>query len=89
MFDMVTVLVLEACKGMFTHMNNIFGIRVNQASNNTSMNMGNALHKGHQANTKSNGGYNQAGDANFSPLQFNNANLTNDPDVADQAQAQV
>lgn len=53
------------------------------------MNLGNALHKGHQANVKANSGYVQPGDANFSPLQFNNANLTNDPDVADQTQAQV
>ncbi|WP_245628091.1 spore germination protein [Shouchella shacheensis] len=72
-----------------THLNNIFGIRVNNASNNASMNFGNVLHKGHQANVKLNVGYLQAGDANFSPLQFNNANLTNDPDVSDQGQAQV
>ncbi|WP_235715267.1 spore germination protein [Halalkalibacter wakoensis] len=74
---------------MLTHMNNIFGIRINNTSNNASMNLGNALHKGHQANVKANSGYVQPGDANFSPLQFNNANLTNDPDVADQTQAQV
>lgn len=72
-----------------THINNIFGIRINNASNNASLNFGNVLHKGHQANVKMNVGYAQAGDANFSPLQFNNANLTNDPDVKDQTQAQV
>ncbi|WP_078552997.1 spore germination protein [Bacillus alkalicellulosilyticus] len=70
-------------------MNNILGIRINQAASNASMNFGNVVHKGHQANGKLNVGYAQPGDANFSPLQFNNANLTNDPDVVDQAQAQV
>ncbi|WP_059104080.1 spore germination protein [Shouchella shacheensis] len=73
----------------WTHANNIFGVRVNSADKNTSMNLGNALHKGYQANSKKNAGYGQSGDANFSPLQFNNANLTNDPDVTDQGQAQV
>ncbi len=72
-----------------THINNIFGIRINNSSNNASINYGNALHKGHQANVKANSGYVQPGDANFSPLQFNNLNFTNDPDVVDQAQAQV
>lgn len=72
-----------------THINNIFGIRINNSSNNASINYGNALHKGHQANVKMNAGYVQPGDANFSPLQFNNANFTNDPDMTDQAQVQV
>lgn len=70
-------------------MNNILGIRINNAANNASMNFGHAVHKGHQANVKSNNGYFQPGDANFSPLQFNNANFTNDPDVVDQGQTQV
>ncbi|WP_312889085.1 spore germination protein [Desertibacillus haloalkaliphilus] len=70
-------------------MNNIVGIRVNNASNNASINFGNTVHKGHQANVKMSVGYFQAGDANYSPLQFNNANLVNDPDVKDQAQAQI
>ncbi|RXJ02392.1 hypothetical protein DS745_06725 [Anaerobacillus alkaliphilus] len=74
---------------MLTHMNNILGIRINSASSNASINFGNVVHKGHQANIKMNVGYAQAGDANFSPLQFNNANLTNDPDVQDQVQAQI
>lgn len=72
-----------------THVNNIFGIRINSTSTNASVNFGNVLHKGHQANVKMNVGYAQAGDANFSPLQFNNANLTNDPDMADQTQTQI
>jgi hypothetical protein len=72
-----------------THINNIFGIRINNSSNNASINYGNALHKGHQANAKMNTGYFQPGDAVFSPLQFNNANYAFDPDVSDQAQVQV
>ncbi|MBM4765216.1 spore germination protein [Bacillus sp. B15-48] len=72
-----------------THINNIFGIRINNVSNNASLNYGNALHKGHAANAKMNSGYIQPGDAVFSPLQFNNANFTNDPDLIDQPQAQI
>ncbi|MFV8828929.1 spore germination protein [Alkalihalobacterium sp. APHAB7] len=72
-----------------THMNNILGIRINQSANNASINFGNVVHKGHQANSKFNSGYLQPGDANFSPLQFNNANIANDPDVIDQPQAQI
>ncbi|RXJ02391.1 hypothetical protein DS745_06720 [Anaerobacillus alkaliphilus] len=73
----------------FTHMNNIVGIRMNNLSANASVNFGNAILKGFQGNLKSNVGYLQPGDANFSPLQFNNANLTNDPDVVDQGQTQI
>ncbi|WP_456276597.1 spore germination protein [Bacillus sp. AK128] len=72
-----------------THVNNIFGIRINSASSNASINFGNVLHKGHQANLKMNVGYLQSGDANNSPLQFNNTNHANDSDVQDQAQQQL
>ncbi|WP_163970577.1 spore germination protein [Oceanobacillus halotolerans] len=72
-----------------THINNIFGIRINSASNNTAITYGNAAQKGHQANVKMNSGYTQPGDANFSPLQFNNANFSSDPDFTDQPQSQV
>lgn len=72
-----------------TQVNNIFGIRINQSSSNASMNYGNAAHKGHQANLKMNAGYWQPGDANFSPVQFNSLNVSNDPDILDQPQAQV
>lgn len=74
---------------MVTHINNIFGIRINSASSNASINFGNVLHKGHQANVKMNVGYWHAGDANLSPLQFNNTNIANDPDVKDQGQTQI
>ena len=72
-----------------THVNNIFGIRINSATTNASMNFGNTVHKGHQANIKMNVGYFQAGDANFSPLQFNNKNIFDDRDFKDQVQKQV
>lgn len=74
---------------MVSHVNNIFGIRVNTANNNASVNFGNVLHKGHQSNVKMNVGYFHAGDANDSPLQFNNANYANDPDFIDQPQSQL
>lgn len=72
-----------------THINNIFGIKINSASTNGSINFGNTLMKGNQANVKGNVGYLQPGDAVFSPLQFNNANFTNDPDGIDQPQSQI
>ncbi|MBM7542368.1 spore germination protein [Amphibacillus cookii] len=72
-----------------THINNIFAIRINSAANNSAMNYGNSAQKGHQSNMKLNVGYWQPGDANFSPLQFNNSNISNDPDVLDQPQAQI
>ncbi len=74
---------------MVTHINNIFGIRINSISNNGSINFGNVLHTGHQANVKMNVGYWHAGDANFSPLQFNNKNVANDSDANDQVQMQI
>ena len=74
---------------MATHINNVYGIRINNLMNNGSLNLGNVLHKGHQANVKMSVGYFQAGDANNSPLQFNNVNHTPDSDVLDQGQSQV
>lgn len=72
-----------------THVNNIFGIRINHVSSNATINYGNSAAKGHQSNTKQNIGYAQHGDANFSPSQFNVLNLSNDPDFKDQPQAQL
>ncbi|WP_163970576.1 spore germination protein [Oceanobacillus halotolerans] len=74
---------------MVSHINNVYGIRVNNISNNASINFGHVLHKGHQANIKMNVGYQHNGDANQSPMQFNNANHVNDPDALDQTQQQV
>ena len=72
-----------------THVNNVLGIRINSIATNASINFGNVLHKGHQANVKMNVGYYHAGDANLSPLQFNNANVAKDMDVMDQVQQQL
>lgn len=72
-----------------THINNVFAWRMNSLNNNASVSYGNTLHKGHQANAKQNTGYWQTGDAYVSPLQFNNMNLSNDPDLLDTPQAQV
>jgi hypothetical protein len=74
---------------MIPVINNIFGIRINNVSNNAAISYGNAALKGHQANVKMNSGYTQPGDANFSPLQFANSNVSNDPDVLDMPQSQV
>lgn len=74
---------------MVNHVNNIFGIRINNITNNGSINFGNVLHKDHQANLKMHVGFWQAGDANNSPMQFNNKNVANDPDAIDQSQQQV
>jgi len=72
-----------------THVNNIFGIRMNSLTNNASMTYGNSAQKGHQSNMKQNNGYWQPGDAYFSPVQFNVSNISQDPDALDQPQAQV
>lgn len=72
-----------------THVNNIFNVRVNGVQNNASINFGNVLHKGHQANVKANVGLVQIGDAFGSPAYFTNSNLVNDSDLADQPQQQV
>ncbi|QOY37846.1 hypothetical protein AWH56_009925 [Anaerobacillus isosaccharinicus] len=74
---------------LLTHMNNIVGIRLNNLSENASVNLGNSILKGFQGNIKSNVGYHHPGDANFAPLQANNVNLYNDPDMQDQVQAQI
>ncbi|GIQ67870.1 spore germination protein [Xylanibacillus composti] len=71
------------------HINNIYNLKVNGVANTGSINFGNVIHKGHQANVKANIGYLQQGDNINSPLQFNNANLSTDPDVQDQAQGQI
>ncbi|WP_018933169.1 spore germination protein [Gracilibacillus lacisalsi] len=71
------------------HTNNIFGIRINTIMSNGSVNFGNVWHTNQQANIKMNVGYYQAGDANNSPLRFENKNYAFDSDVVDQPQQQV
>ncbi|WP_240688989.1 spore germination protein [Ammoniphilus sp. YIM 78166] len=72
-----------------THINNIFNVRVNNVSNNASINFGNVIHKGHQANVKANIGQALMGDAFYSPANNFNKNIHIDPDLIDQPQAQV
>lgn len=74
---------------MVTHVNNVYGIRINSIMSNGSVNFGNVLHKAHQANVKMNVGLYQPGDATDSPIQFNNVNYANDPDIQDQPQKQL
>jgi len=74
---------------MLTHVNNIFGIRVNNVSSNGSINFGNVIHKGHSANSKSVGGQTVIGDAINSPVNNVERNVVSDPDVVDQLQTQV
>ncbi|SET55266.1 Spore germination protein gerPA/gerPF [Oceanobacillus limi] len=71
------------------HTNNIFGIRINSIESNGSLNLGNTWHTSHQVNVKMNVGYYHIGDANNSPLQFNNVNYANDSDIIDQVQKQL
>lgn len=74
---------------VMTHLNNIFNIRVNSVNSASSINFGNVLHKGHQANAKANIGLVQNGDAFASPTAVLNSNIANDPDALDQPQSQV
>ncbi len=70
--------------------NNIFNIRVNNVSSNGSVNFGNVIVKGNMANSKMIGGQTIVGDSFNSPSVYNfNRNIANDPDVNDQAQAQL
>jgi hypothetical protein len=71
------------------HVNNIYGIKINSIANNGSVNFGNVIHKGHQANVKANVGYAQAGDNVTSPINFVNRNAAVDPDAVDNPQSQV
>jgi hypothetical protein len=72
-----------------THVNNIYGIKVNAITNNGSINFGNVIHKGHQSNIKANVGSFQIGDTPFGVDINNNVNKAVDPDVLDQMQKQI
>ncbi|EGL82725.1 Spore germination protein gerPA/gerPF [Caldalkalibacillus thermarum TA2.A1] len=72
-----------------THINNIFGIRINNVSSNGSVNFGNVIHKGHSANSKSVGGQTVIGDAVNGPATNFDKNLVKDPDLIDQPQKQL
>lgn len=61
---------------------NIYSIKVNSISNNGSLNIGDALHNAHTANSKSQGVNSSFGDT--SPTTSGMENVYIDPDVNDQ-----
>ncbi|WP_100330668.1 spore germination protein [Bacillus xiapuensis] len=60
---------------------NIYSLKINNISNNGSINIGDALHNSHTANTKSQGANSSFGD--ISPTESNMENVFIDPDVND------
>lgn len=72
------------------HINNIFNIRINNVSSNSSVNFGNVIMKGNSANAKTVGGQSVTGDLIASPANNNfSKNIMNDPDVIDQPQTTI
>lgn len=63
---------------------NIFCMKINSVSSNGSVNIGEALHNSHTANTKAQGGNTSFGDT--SPTQSNMKNVYVDPDMYDQTE---
>lgn len=61
---------------------NIYSIKINNISNNGSLNIGDALHNSHSANTKSQGVNSSYGD--ISPTTSGMENVFIDPDGNDQ-----
>ncbi|MFC3886096.1 spore germination protein [Bacillus songklensis] len=61
---------------------NIFSIKINSISHNGSVNIGEALHNSHSANSKSTGANASYGDT--SPTQARMKNIYIDPDINDQ-----
>jgi hypothetical protein len=61
---------------------NIYSIKINNISNNGSLNIGDALHNSHSANTKSQGTNSSYGD--ISPTTSGMENVFIDPDGNDQ-----
>lgn len=70
-----------------THINNLFNLKVNALFSNATMNMGNAIHKGHSANVQLIGRQIIIGD--LSPSGMIDGNAVTDPDIIDQPQVQV
>ncbi|KMY53397.1 MULTISPECIES: spore germination protein [Bacillaceae] len=60
---------------------NIYSLKINNVSNNGSINIGDALHNAHTANTKAQGSNSSYGD--ISPTEANMENVFIDPDVND------
>lgn len=70
-----------------THVNNLFNLKINNISSNGTLNMGNAIQKGHSSNAQSVGGQTIIGD--LSPSGLLDVNAVADPDGIDQPQIQV
>ena len=64
------------------HVINIFSLKINSISTNGSVNIGEALHNSHVANSKSTGVNSSYGDT--SPTQGKMRNIYIDPDTNDQ-----
>ena len=60
---------------------NIYSLKINNVSNNGSINIGDALHNAHTANTKSQGTNSSFGD--ISPTESTMENVFFDPDLND------
>lgn len=63
--------------------NNIFNVKINNVTSTGSVNFGNTIHIGHEANSKAVGGSYQYGDLG-KMLTFGNTNKAIDPDFIDQ-----
>ncbi len=61
---------------------NIYNLKINNISNNGSLNIGDTLHNSHSANSKSTGGNSSFGDT--SPTTAGMENVYIDPDLNDQ-----
>ncbi len=74
----------------FTHTNNMFNFRVNNIGTNGTIDFGNVIHKGHQANDQTQYGQWLASDGVIaSPVTNFNLNVYNDADGIDQGQVQI
>jgi Spore germination protein gerPA/gerPF len=70
----------KGCDSMQTVIN-IFSLKINSVSNNGSVNIGDALHNAHTANTKSQGQNSSFGD--YAPPTAAMENVFIDPDIND------
>jgi hypothetical protein len=74
----------------WVHLNNIFNIQLMDVSNNGSVNFGDAIIEGSDADSKGVGGQSFTGDRFFSIARHDGVvNVINDPDVVDQQQNQI
>lgn len=75
---------------LWVHLNNIYNIKLMVVSNNGSVNMGDAIIDGSDADSKDVGGQSFIGDRFLSIARHDGAvNVLNDPDIVDQQQNQI